>query len=69
MTDRTVSLVDSVNNNTVELPVLEPVLGRPCIDISVNCRKKQVILLMTRVMVRPLVARVRSRSLMVRKDN
>ena len=34
MTDRTVSLVDSVNNNTVELPVLEPVLGRPCIDIS-----------------------------------
>ena len=34
MTDRTVSLVDSVNNNTVELPVLEPVLGRPCIDIN-----------------------------------
>ena len=34
MTDRTVSLVDSVNNNTVELPVLEPVLGRPCVDIS-----------------------------------
>lgn len=34
MTQRTVSLVDPSNNHSVELPVLEPVLGRPCLDIA-----------------------------------
>ncbi|MDO5090358.1 MAG: citrate synthase [Cardiobacteriaceae bacterium] len=34
MSQRTVSLVDPANDKTVELPVLEPVLGRPCIDIA-----------------------------------
>lgn len=34
MSQRTVSLLDPTSNETVELPVLEPVLGRPCIDIA-----------------------------------
>lgn len=34
MENYSVSLVDSANNKTTELKVLQPVLGRPCIDIS-----------------------------------
>ena len=34
MTQRTVTLIDKVNNKEVELPVVEPVLGTPGIDIS-----------------------------------
>lgn len=34
MAQRTVTLVDKLNNKEVKLPVIEPVLGRPGIDIS-----------------------------------
>ena len=34
MTQRTVTLIDKANNKEIELPVVEPVLGTPGIDIS-----------------------------------